>query len=521
MGRRIHLERLVLGRSAFEELEAQDDEGPRLDGQEHAPPGTHQGGEHESEYVQQYDNKGRPTNPGTDKIKQQQRHAQNAILELVGVVERKERGASEMYRNISKAREQLLTRENERGEDLELAELTISSALTWFPQALMARIQAGIYSFFMPFTDVLLLELSRAGGGWKMALATLLPGLVAVGVSGTAELMLYEGANYTISQIETLVMRRARREQLPLVESATKVAREVVFSTIDVLLLPLKYHGYAQMLGIAPFYPLLPPAWPVPMSWLTSSPTQTPSYHLFIWSPLLTHGPLRYISSPAILMLGLSLITRRLDANSPIAAQFTTFKYPAVNAGARLGAKAHKHDFLRPFFLHAYEARRTVMRWLGYPLQSGYHAKLADGRPNELHSNVILDATHSGTKTERYHLWRSTALALMPAQFLAGKIDGFFARVLTLGLESTVFPGDNVVVPRSTGAAEDDARVQCGEQLLRLDFVWRTAGAVRGVDVWEKIFEQIRLEHCVVLYGRDCRILCRVRIGTMAGTKLF
>ncbi|KAK5173510.1 uncharacterized protein LTR77_002191 [Saxophila tyrrhenica] len=112
MGRLFHLERLALGRSPFESIDAEDSP-PEVDSQGgiSSPDNGH--------YQQQYDRKGRPINPATEKHNRELRHAQNAILELVGVVESKDQTARLEQERRAEERAMILHDEHDWGDTFE------------------------------------------------------------------------------------------------------------------------------------------------------------------------------------------------------------------------------------------------------------------------------------------------------------------------------------------------------------------------------------------------------------------
>lgn len=138
MGRRAHLERLALGRSAFQDEPARpEDPNGELD---HVSGSTTEDIELDNDYRQQYDSKGRPINPATEARNQAMRDAQNGVLAVVGVVEAKATADNDLNHRLyskQKARAKLLKAEQARGELVDLVTSFLGVALTWWPEAVV------------------------------------------------------------------------------------------------------------------------------------------------------------------------------------------------------------------------------------------------------------------------------------------------------------------------------------------------------------------------------------------------
>lgn len=429
MGRHLYLERLALGRSGFEDIAPADD--GRADGLEQI---NHESDENDSGLQQQYNEKGRPINPATEKFKQDLRHAQNTILSLVNVVERKETSVSLKYREIASQRETVLKLEHERGEESDLAKVSIFYALNYFPGTLTARFQAGIFIFSVPFATTLLRELGQLKFlSWRNALSILFPGSPAFMLNGLADMVLYEAAQDSISWVTTEIRRYIpHQEQVNQFDRLTHAMMDLAFTCVDIVLLPIRYHACAQVLGLAPAWPLLP-------NYRALLPTSPLSYHRFLWQPLLGQGPLRYTTSPAVLILALNFLTRDNDDERPVGSKFTSFRYPPVNwppPSKRLIAD-WQHSPLGTVLYHFYDIRRRTMSWFGYKLQ--LFGLQSDLPYDELQNHYLPGHQATADEEDRHHIWRSTSLALLPIQFLAERIDAFLSHFLTLGLESTVY----------------------------------------------------------------------------------
>lgn len=430
MGRYLYLERLALGRSAFEDPPPLAGDGDREDS-EHI---NHETDAVDNAYRQHYNDKGRPINLATEKFKQDLRHAQNTILSLVNVVERKETGISLKYKDVAEQREIVLKLEHERGEELDLAKVFIDNAFTYFPQTLTARIRAGMYNLSVPFATTVLNELGLfSQQGWRGTLAILFPGTLAFMLHGLAGMLLYEASQDAVSWAMTEIRKYfPHQEQVNQFDRLTSAIIDLVFTAVDVALLPLRYHACAQMLGLAPAWPLLP-------NYRTLLPMSPLSYHHFLWQPLLGQGPLRYTTSPAVLILGLNLLTRDSDEERPVASKFTSFRYPHINwppPSRKLIAEWQRNP-LDTVLYHLFDVRRKVLSWFGYNLRLFGHQ--TDLPYDELQNHYLSGYKPPADEEDRHHIWRSTSLSLMPVSYLAERIDAFFSHFLILGLESTVY----------------------------------------------------------------------------------
>ncbi|RMY31425.1 hypothetical protein D0866_07303 [Hortaea werneckii] len=181
MGRYEYLSRLALGRSPFETIDRRNDGSSMQadDGESTEPEGSVQS----VHGTQQYNSKGRPINPTTDLRNAEMRKAQNSVLELVGVVERRERSehSSEMkFRYIHHARQTVLAAEHETGEGIEsLIQLLIAPLTTWWSDCLIQRCLVGLYTAEEPFASIVssMWQTLRTGGS-KGTYSVLFTGLI-------------------------------------------------------------------------------------------------------------------------------------------------------------------------------------------------------------------------------------------------------------------------------------------------------------------------------------------------------
>ena len=442
MGRQQYLERLALGRSPFEDpstnpgnetAEADTIDGSRL-----------QDGER---YEQQYDSKGRPINPRTEERNGAMRNAQNAVLALVGVVESKDESVAK-ERPLREAREQMLEAEQECGENLSLLVEVLHPGLTWWPETLIARVQAGVYSSSSSVGDILLHELGTAsGGGLRGFLAALTPGLLPYyGYKITDRLVAGLCSDAVGSLQTTLSLYLERRAARKYLKSMATVVMEALCITIGVALMPLQYFAATQKLGLSPTWPLLP-------SWPSFLPTRLLSTHNYIWTSAAGSPRLRVLSSPGVLLLLQNCLTRyqgdeethSVTVRTPIAAQFTNFGYPTINTPTSDVREPNAFkDPLGRVLYNGYILRTKILKWFGWELE------FIPSRPRDSYDANYLPTTStsagdlddqtssSDEDSRKHHVYRSTSLSQGPAKYLAERIDVFFMKMLMLPFESLV-----------------------------------------------------------------------------------
>jgi hypothetical protein len=354
------------------------------------------------------------------------------VLELVGVVESKEK-ESKLKNGITldhrEQREDILKNEHDRGEELIVLEKVSLAMLTHFPQTIISRIQAGIYPSTATFTEVLIYELSPLRRGrLRDVIGVLFAGVPARMLCGIAEMLLYPSIAELLGRLDIALIKLFKaHNQRKLINNAITLTTELLFIGADILLLPLKYHGWAQTLGLASTSPFLP-------SWHSFSPISPTSTHKILWTPLAPNRPLNFLTTPASLLLLWTFLTRTADEEYPIANQLTTYKYPTINYHYKPLIDGNSHqDVLSCLFHNLYLARRRVVSWFGYELRGPpRHLKASASHPSTLENNYNPRNEHWSPTP----VYRSTALALLPVRFLAERIDALLTRPLTFILEN-------------------------------------------------------------------------------------
>jgi hypothetical protein len=420
MGRRQYLQRLALGRSAYE------DDG--VDASATAEPA--------GESTQQYDSKGRPINPAIDEFNAEQRRAKNEVLELVGVVERKtqvEQADEIRYRTIQEHRQAVLKAEQERGELLESLILPVGFLCHLWPEAFRQRIQIGLYDPVVPMADVLSMERARMwNGGWRWWFAAQFPALGDTVVHALVRLPLILVTERITRRLQKWIGRgRFSRKTREMLYSGLSILYEVVFIGIDILVLPMEYYACTQRLGLTPALPLLPPLH-------FFHPFHPASFHNFGWKPLLNIPMIKSCTSPAALLLVHKFIHYDADDTAvPLLSLITDFRHPSslTDPPSTDPAPRATHDPIGWLLHHTHQLPTRILHASGWTI---IKRRLADDPRRTRDATHEADTRADADPRHPLPVHRSTTLAHQPALFLAESIAAACTRVLTLPFESLV-----------------------------------------------------------------------------------
>ena len=422
MGRRQYLERLALGRSAYEDVDLEQPSRPASSSTAQEVTGH--------EYTQQYDARGRPINPSIDHFNTEQRHAQNEVLALVGVVERKDetdRSSARNYDTIQKARQKLLTDENERGELLEHAAFASSFLLHIWPDAFRQRIQIGLYDTSKSLLDMLASEWRQPWrGGTRWFVARLLPGAASTITHHVARFALMVVAEQITGRLQTHIAKYIeKRKNMKYLELSTAWLFEGLLLAIDIALLPLEYHAATQMLGLTPALPLFP-------SLQFCLPWHAESFHSFGWKGVVSNRFFHKFTSPAAFFLMRKMVAYdAADSVLPVFHLITDFRFPEVDDDpAKVVAPNFKKDPIGWVLYQCYSIRSSFLQRSGWTL-----VKRNDIRRTQEDEYEMYTQAHSADETGS-PIHRSTTLAQLPAQFLCEAIDALFAGILSLPFEA-------------------------------------------------------------------------------------
>ncbi|RMZ14155.1 hypothetical protein D0860_02237 [Hortaea werneckii] len=430
MGRHEYLSRLALGRSPFESVDSGNGgvDMQADDGASSEPEGNAQS----INGAQQYSAKGRPINPTTDLRNAEMRKAQNSVLELVGVVERRERSehSNEMkFRYIHHARQTVLAAEHETGEGIEsLIQLLLAPLTTWWSDCLIQRCLVGLYSADEPFASIVssMWQTLRAGG-LKGNYSILFPGLIPyvayviirMCAEALAEEIIRRSSERVLRQALPIRHRKRMLHLLELTEAGLKLL-------IDGAMLPMIYSATAQQIGIAPAFPLLPPL-------RYHLPWSPYSFHAFGWKPLIGLPLLRSISSPAALILGQTLLHIESEEGIISSTDLANFRRPSFGELPDVPKTPTMKDPLGWILFQTYRLRRKAVEWLGWTIVPSSNAQSLETK----HEIDVLVGNEDGANGN-VHRHRSTALARLPAQHLAAHIDSFLERLVLLPFECLV-----------------------------------------------------------------------------------
>lgn len=447
MGRQQYLERLALGRSAFQSSPAVDNWGNT----ESERPQSIETPNSAAVPPQQYDTKGRPTNPATDALNANLRHASNEVLALVGVVERKDSADAQMQIDSTlrrATREHQLILEDNRGNEWSAGLDVLSWFVMWWPTALVRRVQIGIYSTDLSFTEILSLEASMMlGTGWRGILLGLLPG------TGIAILhkVLWQISALIAEESIGLVQNRIvasnirRRTAKRLIQSLT-LLMDVFYVLIDVALLPLETYALARQLSIAP--PTTP--------WRPLLKLHIPSLFRSTYASTFTN-PTALLASAAPHLLAYSLLTRDPSPEAPAFSDITTYRLPSISEQNTATATTTTHsnwphpppspyDPFAAILRQTRLIRQRLLRAVCWDLHErnrpgATHGWETDAQIVEVSTGDSPDSSKEDNRRRRKTrlvAHRSTSLARLPATWLGFRTDLFLLRLLMLPIESAV-----------------------------------------------------------------------------------
>ncbi|KAF2212671.1 hypothetical protein CERZMDRAFT_84322 [Cercospora zeae-maydis SCOH1-5] len=424
MGRRRYLERLALGRSAYQDIEAEQPLGHA--GLSNSIPAQEETGR---EYEQQYDSRGRPINPTIEEFNAEQRKAQNAVLALVGIVEKKEeieQSSGLRYKAIQEARRSLLRDEQDRGEVLEYVVYAANFLFHLWPDAFIQRVQIGLYDSSRSVAEILSTEWAEMyRGGMRWSLAKRFPGGVASVVHALTRVGLMVGAEYVIGELQDWAMRsklsRKSRERL---HKGLEHVLQGLIAGICVVLMPLEYYAAAQRLDLAPALPTLP-------GFQSFLPTQyAGSFHRHIWNGRPGSRLMGLVTSPgAFLFIYRMLFYDATDSVFPVFHLITDFTFPDVNDDPlKISRPKFHRDPVGWVLYQCYILRSRFLQRSGW-----FVVKRNENRALRDIEEANIRPVSAG-KVIPIH--RSTVLAQLPIQFLADAVDGLLCRIINLPFEA-------------------------------------------------------------------------------------
>ncbi|KAK5720154.1 hypothetical protein LTR15_007427 [Elasticomyces elasticus] len=435
MGRQQHLTRLALGRSAFQDVD--DEETAQIEReQDTAFHGATSG------YIQRYDSKGRPVNPGTDARNAEARRAFNSVYSIIGVVEKREtlRQASEK-RALEEQREErstLLRAEDRCGCDIKsIATVAEPIAVVWINN-LTWRYQLGLYHHRRSFVHQIRATWFLAiQGGWQGANSALF--------AGAATDQLHYLARIASNKAMALIKGQSHRLHWTTLRRLRRLGRVLRYLEI--------YWARVQQLGLAPALPLLPP-----LGFIL--PWHPDSFHAFGWRPVLNIPLVGLLTSPAILLL-LGTIARDAHTNAdlPISYRSASLLYHENDPYLEVETKPVPSISFEWLLHQAYKARVSLLAWCGWDLvttttagalqtslgasATGFQALYNNEYPQDPNLNdpnyenlIVLGENHLGPQPAI--TYRSTTLAHLPVKFLASCVDTMMFKLWTLPLDTFI-----------------------------------------------------------------------------------
>ena len=433
MGRAQYLERLALGRSAFQPGTEKNGAHPVESLSTSAgPPGT---SESTRSYTQQYDNKGRPENLVADAQNARLRHASNEVLALVGVVERKDSADARMQEvtHLRRAlREQSLIREDNRGNEWSAVVDVVSWFALWWPTALVRRMQIGLYSTSLPFMEILRCEASAMfGNGWRGLLLGLLPGTGIAIMHKVIWQVFALIAEESIGALQNqVVLSKMRRRKARIIIRSLAVFADICLIAIDLLLLPLETYALAQQLSIVP-----------PTPWRPLLTTHLPYFFRAAYSTTFA-SPASFLTSAAPYLIGYSFLTRDPSPEAPAFNDLTSYRLPVVSERDYRRSYSYSPPSILsdPFaaVLHStWTLRQRFMRFVGWNLYEKAPPGALHGWETDEHYLIPYDSFDPKVDP-KVVAHRSTALARLPATWLGMRVDMFIIRLLLLPVEGMV-----------------------------------------------------------------------------------
>jgi hypothetical protein len=432
MGRLQHLERLALGRSAYQpEPAIRDQDQVSSEGLQTTENDSVESSHSFTVLNQQYDLKGRPVNLESDAQRARLRHASNEILALVGVVERKEYTDAVLHRKIHNERvirQRLHTREDNRGNEWSAFLDVVSWFALWWPASLVRRIQIGLYSTDLPFAQILQYEAKMMfGNGWRGVLLGLLPG---TGISilhkvlwQVLALIIEESIGAIQNRIVVSDIRR--RKARVLIRSLT-IFVDIVLVAIDVLLLPLETYALARQLNIAP-----------PASWRPLLTTHLPSFIRITYTTAFS-SPASFLTSAAPFLVGYSFLTRDPSPEAPAFSDLTSHRLPSISEHPNSNLQDSPSALRDPFGAILHQTgwlRQRFLQYVGWDVHEEHRPGATNGWETDVSYLVRESSENLQTKAVKH---RSTSLARLPAMWLGLRVDMFLLRILLLPLESMV-----------------------------------------------------------------------------------
>lgn len=512
MGRLEYLERLALGRSAFQP--------PTETGTDQNGTGSHGSSESQIDttttsgvsqpYVQQYDAKGRPVNPETEEQNAKLRHASNEVLALVGVVERKDSADARMQLDVTlkrAMREHSLISEDNRGTELRALADVVSWFVLWWPTVLARRIQVGLYSTDTTFLDIVHSEAGMIfNHGWRGAVQGLLPGAGVAILHKVLWQFLAIIAEESIGALQNKIVasKIRRRKAKRLIRSLT-VFTDILLVGIDMLLLPLETYSIARQLNIAP-----------PTPWRPLLTTHLPSYTRTAYATIFS-SPFSFLKTSAPYLIGYGFLTRDPSPEAPAFNDVTSYRIPPISEPISTSPNLSSSTLSDPFGAILYSTwsiRQKFLHFVGWNMYETQRPGSMHGWETDIHYESPDEFYDLGVVTHR-----STALARLPATLLGMRIDMLLVKILLLPIEGLVMRkvASNYI---SSGMPVTEAAMNSNAGSAALG-TWCLLPAISGRSGWVGHLSQLGLSMVVNMGVETVCFACMYGLVKKQGISSF
>ncbi|RMZ80772.1 hypothetical protein DV738_g2664, partial [Chaetothyriales sp. CBS 135597] len=270
MGRQADLTRLALGRSPFGDL-LRDEQGNVI-------VGKHPQDNVARDYVQEFDNKGRPTNAEAERATRRLIRAQNEVLRVAGVVRRKEEGPQYVttegqYLSIEgfdkAAKLKLLDTECDIGASLGHFAEILGQVSQWWVKSWRSRVFVFKSQLDPPILETLAIE-TRTQGLLPFLYAGLPSTLCAACLNSFRHWTFFASPHFR-RMLQTPRTRYENHETALPALARRHLLDMLVFS----LEWPLRAFSILQCAHLIPLSPF--PSWRSFIPWMAESPLQTPN----------------------------------------------------------------------------------------------------------------------------------------------------------------------------------------------------------------------------------------------------
>ncbi|PSN64909.1 hypothetical protein BS50DRAFT_497172 [Corynespora cassiicola Philippines] len=293
MGRQAYLTKIALGRSAFEPSQTitQSSEYQQVySSQREVPEALRDSSV--NRYIQLYDERGNPINPGAHEHGRRFREAQNDVLASIGVVERRRSHVDGLPGSYQKRLERI---EDENFEGIKIGHASdlVTDACTWWVGSIRNRVLTFRYENAMPFANIVAAERQRSEKALFYA------GFASHLVNNHSFMSIVYLVEFFRPIDHLLHATRATQKTRRFCRRWRNTARRCLELSLKLILYPITYHTDLRTLGLIPARPLLSswralipfsawsPVFPLSLHPTPSAATTTDLFKTLVNSPLL------------------------------------------------------------------------------------------------------------------------------------------------------------------------------------------------------------------------------------------